>query len=942
MGKLYTYGCAAFTAVGSFMWGYDSGVFGTTIAQPSWNTYYGYPTGAILGGIISSYAGGAAVGCILATMSDRIGRRRTVQIGGLTAFVGTLLMAAAVNVEMLLVGRVIAGLAIGILYSSIPLYQSEIAPPTKRGFVVGLHTLFISTGFALANWIGYASYWSGNDFQFRFPMSFQCLPALILTIGMQFLPESPRWLIEQGRYEEAYTVTKRLHYTDTQDETFFEQEFHQMKEQITYEKQEEVTSTLELFRRPSYRKRILLAIFIQVGTQACGTNVVNYYQTKIYESVGIKGSTVLLLAALYGMVGPLSTLVSTNFIDRWGRVKATFWSLIFLGIDFIFLAALIATYSNKAGAGAAIAFLFLFSIIYSLGFNAVWAVYTTELFPMALRARGGAIATFFSFVTQIIFSQASPTAFENLGWKYYIVFIVLDFVFAGMVLMFCVETKGKTLEEINELFGERVVVRMDERGEVEMERGVISPVDGDEKVKMGGHIEDVDDPSQQSPVAFCRPAARCRPWDVPCHLISQGSPQLERLRVNVNRTQNTAPSITSAIFLVFLLARLVFSLLPNPAFTPAMPFPEARAIPRTISTFQSVLLTCYHIAVFQLWTIAFMFTLGPEGWSAFPLAVKVAYLVPYVVTGIFGVMPQHNIGLSDPIRTPTECVIRLLLLWAYWTLVHLLWAAAFLLAFVADDNSIWQEQRYWGGISLIVVVRTAFLMPMVITGCSGGWGWPNKQNMRFGLFLYKVGRSWRIPTSTQLHAHRSQQAQQSFARSQSTTSPPAQPPSLVKLYPVSQQPLANPSTRLVQFASMIRDPEMGWTFSLRNVTIRLHRDELLDYAPPVTAGDESSTELQSIGVTERPSVPSPDEPNLFTALPEGRDSEPTQEDIRVTEKNEENDCWCIGCKVHLSKLKLGEAFDVLIEKGIRENLYITLLAHFIQAINVVYVQMQRL
>ncbi|BFZ62662.1 hypothetical protein YB2330_003767 [Saitoella coloradoensis] len=243
-----------------------------------------------------------------------------------------------------------------------------------------------------------------------------------------------------------------------------------------------------------------------------------------------------------------------------------------------------------------------------------------------------------------------------------------------------------------------------------------------------------------------------------------------------------------------------------------MPFSEARAIPRTIGSFQNVLLSCYHIAVFQLWAIAFMFTLGPAGWSAFPFAVKIAYLVPYVVTGIFGwggpayitVMPQYNIGLSDPIRTPTECVIRLLLLRAYWTLVHLLWAAAFFLTFVADDNGIWPEQRHWAVICLIIVVRTAFLVPMVITGCSGGWGWPNKQNMR---------------------------------------------------------------------------------------------DELLRYAPPIAAVAESPTEFETIGVTENTSVRSPDEPDLFTDLPSGPDSEPAQENM-----------------------KLGEAFDVLVEKGGRENL----------------------
>ena len=127
-------------------------------------------------------------------------------------------------------------------------------------------------------------------------MAFQCLPAIIVLIGITFLPFSPRWLLEKDRDDEALAIIKRLHGNIGHDDSFFLAEYNQMRAQIQYEKTVTNASWAEVFRTPSNRKRVLLAVLVQVFTQLSGINVVNYFQTDLYKSLGMTGHMPTLLA----------------------------------------------------------------------------------------------------------------------------------------------------------------------------------------------------------------------------------------------------------------------------------------------------------------------------------------------------------------------------------------------------------------------------------------------------------------------------------------------------------------------------------------------------------------------------------------------------------------------------------------------------------------------
>lgn len=266
---------------------------------------------------------------------------------------------------------------------TIPIYNSEIAPPHKRGMISGLHAQFVGIGFACANWVGFGCSYASGQFQWRFPLAFQCLPAIIVLVGIFWLPYSPRWLLEQERDDEAYAVIKRLH-GNSGDEPFFRAEFTQMRDQLRFERSQQAAGWRDCFTTPSNRKRILLAVLVQAFTQLSGINVINYFQTDLYKSLGQTGHMVTLLAGVvgaswlsplqrnipnfrqYGLVGPLANVVCLYYVDTWGRKKTLWITGLVMALDMGLVMGLSGAYGksdNNVAKGFSIAFIFCFSIM---------------------------------------------------------------------------------------------------------------------------------------------------------------------------------------------------------------------------------------------------------------------------------------------------------------------------------------------------------------------------------------------------------------------------------------------------------------------------------------------------------------------------------------------------------------------------------------------------
>ncbi|KAH8919963.1 MFS monosaccharide transporter [Atractiella rhizophila] len=458
MSTSYIYGVGAFAAIGSLLFGFDTGIATTTIAHDSWKEYMGHPSKAATGAVVAVYIGGEAIGAILQTLiGDYLGRIRFMQLMCIIVTVGVTIQTASQGFGMFLAGRAIAGAAVGGLISTVPIYNSEISPPNIRGVVAGFSGVMIALGTSLSNWVGFAcSYAPDGPVQWRLPLALQIPWGVILFFGLQFyLPDSARWLIRNGRDEEALRAFKRVRQELTVAEV--EHEFTVMRQQILYEKETEVTSYREIFTR--YRTRAMVSIAVQTMTSLTGVNVIQYYQTTLYKSLGINGHMILALAAIYGTVGLIANYFTTFYLaDRWGRRPLLLFGLAAVILDEIYSAVMTRYFQhsdNRVGKGFAILGIYLFVVIYYGMINSTTWLYGAEVLPVSIRSKVMGLASFSHFAVNVGITEAGPSAFANIGYKYYFVFVGCTTFFFIFGLFYYKETKGKTLEEIAKVFSDK-------------------------------------------------------------------------------------------------------------------------------------------------------------------------------------------------------------------------------------------------------------------------------------------------------------------------------------------------------------------------------------------------------------------------------------------------------------------------------------------------------
>ncbi|CAE6499669.1 unnamed protein product [Rhizoctonia solani] len=276
MGMFYNVSLALFAAIGGFLFGYDSGVITNVLENQYFLSYFNNPSEDLIGAVVSTLAGGCFVGAASAAwFADHIGRKRTLQLGSLIAVVGCLLQCVAVNIGMLIAGRIIAGVAIGVLSMITPLYQVEISHPKWRGFMAGTFQQMLGFGFIVANWVTYGCDKGIHGVAaWRLPLGLQMAPAIILFLGMFIFPYSPRWLVAQGREDEAYQVLEKLHF-DGANREWLDTEFAEICEQIRIEKQMRSSSIMDLVNTKPMLKRTLIACGVQAFGQFTGINVIN-------------------------------------------------------------------------------------------------------------------------------------------------------------------------------------------------------------------------------------------------------------------------------------------------------------------------------------------------------------------------------------------------------------------------------------------------------------------------------------------------------------------------------------------------------------------------------------------------------------------------------------------------------------------------------------------
>ncbi|KAK8877504.1 MFS monosaccharide transporter [Apiospora arundinis] len=468
MSRFYTIGVALFAAIGTLLFGFDTGIATTTIAHQSWVDYMGHPSNGLTGAVVAVYIAGEAAGALTQTfLGDRLGRIGFMKLMCVAVTVGTIIQTASVNMGMFLAGRVLAGYAVGGMVGTVPIYLSEIAAPHQRGLIGGISGCGIAFGTMLSNWVGFAcGYAPYGATQWRLPLGIQIPWGVILFIGLStFMPDSPRQLLRNGHPEKAREQFARIR-RDLRDAEEVADEFALMQAQIEYEMAREIKSYSEIWRL--YRHRVMTSVAVQTMTSLTGVNVIQYYQTILYKSLGIDAHAILALAAVYGSVAFVANCVTTQWLtDQWGRRK-----MILTGLSGVILIEIYAAVmqrqfqntDNRVGKGFAILGIYLFVVCYYGMLNSTTWLYGAEVLPIALRSKVMGLAACSHFVVNVAVTEAGPSAFARIGENYYYVFVGCTTFFLVVAYFYFPETRKKTLEEIASTFGDRVAVLAHDEG----------------------------------------------------------------------------------------------------------------------------------------------------------------------------------------------------------------------------------------------------------------------------------------------------------------------------------------------------------------------------------------------------------------------------------------------------------------------------------------------
>ncbi|UTT88378.1 hypothetical protein NDA17_004408 [Ustilago hordei] len=491
----------AFVALGSMTYGYGASIVSTTVGQPGWIAAFGLtadPTSPeysrysnVTAATNGLFAAGGAVGCLMCMVFlDVIGRKRSIQLGSFIEIFAAALQAGCVrnNLDMWYAARFISGLGIGILVTTVPLYQSELAKPMSRGLEVGFHAMCLVGGYFLSAWIGFGCYFAKDlEFAWRFPLAVLCIPPLFLLLGSPWMPFSPRWLVSKGRTEEAWRTLAIIHVQGGVDVTgatppashgeisqriaesssrtqpdvaLAIEEYRQITDQISHEQARAKIHGNKWKRSlsvASFRKRLLIGFLVQFGAQTGGPLVINNYSFVIYRNLGQTGYMPFLLISVWLTTAVFWNILGANMMDRIGRRMAMLVGIAACCILVAIEAALTARYAStdsKVGNGMAIFIIFLYLAFQGSCIDCSMYLYVSEIFPMQIRAIGTGFSLFGQFAATLILLQTAPIGFQNVGWKYYLVIVSCSFVYFWIIYFLFPETANKTLEEIGIAFGD--------------------------------------------------------------------------------------------------------------------------------------------------------------------------------------------------------------------------------------------------------------------------------------------------------------------------------------------------------------------------------------------------------------------------------------------------------------------------------------------------------
>jgi SP family xylose:H+ symportor-like MFS transporter len=448
--KKYILFIALSAALGGLLFGYDTAVISGAIGNL---TEYFHLSPFETGWAISS----ALVGCLIGAffsdyLSNRFGRKATMLITAILFILNSVGTALPISFSMFILFRIIGGIGVGIASMVVPMYIAEIAPPKRRGALVGNYQLAIVIGIVVVYFVNYFIALQGDanwnlNIGWRWMFGSEIIPSILFLIFIFMIPESPRWLFQKGKKEKANGVLEKINYPD---------EVLKVREEIENSMHQEDENQWKNLVNPLFKKALFVGIGLSVLQQLTGINAILYYAPEIFKSLGSSTDVSLLETSILGVVNLIFTLLAIRWVDKMGRKPLLYIGSIGMTIALAAVGSFI--YFETIG-NWVLPFLLLFMASFSISWGPIVWVLLSEIFPNKIRSLALAISVFIQWVANFVVTQFFPSLVENQWLKIHFNGAFPFYLFSIICLLSLLfvwkkvpETKNKSLEQMDSLW----------------------------------------------------------------------------------------------------------------------------------------------------------------------------------------------------------------------------------------------------------------------------------------------------------------------------------------------------------------------------------------------------------------------------------------------------------------------------------------------------------
>ena len=432
----------AIASLGGVLYGYDIGIISGALLFMEHDLTLG---ASELSWIVAAVLGGGSLATLLGgPFADRFGRKLTMLVSGAVFIAGVVIIAMATSFSGALIGRLVQGIGVGFITIVVPLYIVETIPPSVRGRSVTLFQLFLTFGILLGYLVGYGFNGTGD---WRAMFATALIPAVLFLVAGFILPKSPRWVYRQGNKQEARDLLLETH-TPSEAETIF-------RDLESASAGQEQDSSWALLLAPGYRKAFFIALAIGILTQLTGINTLLQFNTVILHDSGLHSSATAVLGSVgVGLTNVVFTIIALSLIDRVGRrpllivgTLGSMFALLFIGlVHAVTDPSLLQGYATLVGFIA-------FIIFFAIGPGVVVWLAISEIMPLAIRAKGMAIALFANSLASAGLAAVFMDIVQVIHYSgTFIMLAFFVFLYFLVALFPLPETKGRELEDIERHF----------------------------------------------------------------------------------------------------------------------------------------------------------------------------------------------------------------------------------------------------------------------------------------------------------------------------------------------------------------------------------------------------------------------------------------------------------------------------------------------------------